>query len=120
MSNGTFNPIDVDGFGSFTAAAEPAGWYQLATPAATLPTIPGIVVPPGAQGIQLQAITDTAYCYAPGSVGSNPQPMLLAAGSTTTIFGQQWVQALCIKVDGTTAFAVQFLEGSIGPVPNLY
>jgi hypothetical protein len=117
MSN--FAPIDVDGFGSFSVSAEPAGWYQLATPAATLPTIPGITVPEEAQGFLLQATTALQYCCSPGSTGTNPDPLQLPAGGTIFLSGQTWVRGLCILVGATTAFSITFCTGSQDPIPKI-
>ena len=113
-----FAPVDADGFATFEGGAA-AGWYQLATPTATLPELPGITVPPEAQGMLIQATAELAYCFAPESVGSNPEPFSLPAGGTRFFSGQSWLRNLCIKVDANTAFSIQFCAGSTGPIPKL-
>lgn len=118
--NGYFTPVDEDGFAQFAQGATPAGWYQLATPGATLPTLPGIPVPPEPQGILVQAHVDLDYCQSPAQTGTITVPMRLPAGATIFIPGATAVKNFCVKLGaGGASFAIQFWSGNIGPTLHI-
>jgi hypothetical protein len=116
-----FLPINVNGLQGFTQSGEGAGWYQLAVPGAVLPTVPGIIVPPEATGVLLQAIAIMEYSQSPAQAIADPSNALsMPGGGTIFISGQEALSRLCFKLPANGAqFVLQFYSGNIGPIPHV-
>jgi hypothetical protein len=118
--SGTYAPIaTAGGFTSFTEIGQ-TGWYQLATPAATLPTMGGTAPPVGAQGMLVQANTPIRYMFSPDvASGGATDYMELPAGGTVFVFGQTWIDNFVVLLGNGAQFSIQYIYGNQGPTPRI-